>query len=573
MAKRNLTRSATAKSVHNTILDTTPLRASQTLLLTILSHCNVTDMSFVLCIDFSCTPCEVSLSEVSAARVEVIKHVACEISALADPAKLASEDLRNVLAELRGRKRAANDIPTESRAEFKQAESALQSLREAISQLEPIWTSCVVVVPQDNFVALNLDLPFGESKTLEPIVDLEVQDVIPFDLDEFFIQYSLPAIQNNGIESTTSKTRETISSGAGPFDVHVGLLPRNTVSNTLDICKSVGVEPSVITVPSSAIGAIIEMIPTASSTNSAILFNRGDYYSLAMCIDGKARLERSIIASKNIAHVTNTNKETSLTQIFTTIRLAIAAAERKYSTKIEKVILLGREVKEGQGEKAFQRPLEGISFRDLLGTQATSSSVAPLAAVYAHEDAITSPLSNFRSRQFSFTPKLSEFFRALLGVRRVALRACIATVVALAVIYLSRQYHISSISTSLIEQINGVIPGFNPEPHAIASELSSRRQALADELASFGTYSNASPAAYLTTVLQSLPSNNTVTLDSLLIKKEMIRIEGTASALSAIEEYTQALGTHTDIFNKLDYKPQNSPRGGFTFSISIQLPE
>ena len=530
-------------------------------------------MSFVLCIDFSCTPCEVSLSEVSTGRVEVTRHVVCDISAITEPSALASEDLFNVLAELRGKKRVANDALTESTSDFQQAESALQALREAIAQLEPIWTSCVVVVPQDNFVALNLDLPFGESKTLEPIVDLEVQDVIPFDLDEFFIQYSIPDYQNNAAESPLSPRSEARTSNSGPFDVHVGMLPRNTVRNTLDICRSVGVEPSVITVPSSAIGAIIQIITKASSSNCAILFNRGDYYSLAICIDGKVRLERSIIASKNIAHVASTSKETSLSQIFTTIRLAIAAAERKYSTKIEKVILLGREVREGQGEKAFHRPLEGVSFRDLLGTQATSSSVAPLAAVYAHEDATATPLSNFRSRQFSFTPKLSEFFRALLGVRRVALRAGIATIVALAVIYISRQYHISSISTSLIKQINDVIPGFNPEPQAIASELSSRRQTLADELASFGTYSNASPAAYLTTILESLPSNKSVSLDSLLIKKELIRIEGTASALSAIEEYTQALGTHTDIFNKLDYKPQNSPRGGFTFSISIELPE
>ena len=216
----------------------------------------------------------------------------CDISAITEPSALASEDLFNVLAELRGKKRVANDALTESTSDFQQAESALQALREAIAQLEPIWTSCVVVVPQDNFVALNLDLPFGESKTLEPIVDLEVQDVIPFDLDEFFIQYSIPDYQNNAAESPLSPRSEARTSNSGPFDVHVGMLPRNTVRNTLDICRSVGVEPSVITVPSSAIGAIIQIIPKASSSNCAILFNRGDYYSLAICIDGKVRLER-----------------------------------------------------------------------------------------------------------------------------------------------------------------------------------------------------------------------------------------------------------------------------------------
>jgi hypothetical protein len=118
-----------------------------------------------------------------------------------------------------------------------------------------------------------------------------------------------------------------------------------------------------------------------------------------------------------------------------------------------------------------------------------------------------------------------------------------------------------------------IIPDFEAEQSSIAPALNKRRQLLLDELASFGTYSTARPVTYLTKILQAVPKQKSVVLSGLLIKSGIIRIDGTAPALSSIEEFTQSLSVHTELFKKLDYKSQKSSRGGFSFSIDIQLPE
>jgi hypothetical protein len=515
--------------------------------------------------------------------VHIVDSATCQLPLESQDSEVASllssDDLLQTLAKLRSRKRVANDAIETATPLGITVKETIEVLRDSIKSLESTWTSCVVVVPADDFLSINLDLPFDDAKRLEPIVDLEVQDVVPFELDEFFIQYSVRS--ENGSKTGTpdedkgpTKDVRADMSRSDSHDVHIGMLPRNTVGAILEICKQAGVEPSIITVPSTAIGAVYHIHPKLSRTNSAILFNRGDHYALAICINGTVRLEKSLMASRNIVIADGESKESALEQIFTTIRIMIASAERKYSAKLEKIYLLGREVRGMQGNSPFHRPLEGLSFTELLGSQASNTTVAPLAAIYAHEEATSIPLSNFRSRQFSFTPKLSEFFRALLGVKKVAIRAAIAFGLSLLVIYATRQFYISNIADSLISQIRTVIPNFTAvDKSAIAQELMKRRQLLTDELASFGTYSTALPSTYLTKILEALPSSGTIELTSLVIKSAVIRIDGTAPALSTIEEFTQKLGAHIDLFRKLDYKPQKSSRGGFSFSIDIQLPE
>ena len=546
-------------------------------------------MSSVLSIDFSCSPCELTVSRIEGTEVHIVDSATCQLPLASQDSDVASllssDDLLTTLVELRSRKRVANDTFETATPLGMAVQETVEILTDSIKSLEPTWTSCVVVVPPDDFLSINLDLPFNDTKRLEPIVDLEVQDVVPFELDEFFIQYSVPS--DNELKTSTGFKTDTPDedkattkggradmSSADSHDVHIGMLPRNTVGAILEICKQAGVEPSIITVPSTAIGAVYHIHPKLSRTNSAILFNRGDHYALAICINGIVRLEKSLIASRNIVIADGESKESALEQIFTTIRIMIASAEKKYGAKLEKIYLLGREVGTMQGNSPFHRPLEGLSFNELLGSQASNTTVAPLAAIYAHEEATSTPLSNFRSRQFSFTPKLSEFFRALLGVKKVALRVAIAFGLSLLVIYATREYYISNIADSLISQIRTVIPNFTAvDKSAIAQELMKRRQLLTDELASFGTYSTALPSTYLTKILEALPSSGTIELTSLVIKSAVIRIDGTAPALSTIEEFTQKLGAHIDLFRKLDYKPQKSSGGGFSFSIDIQLPE
>jgi hypothetical protein len=134
------------------------------------------------------------------------------------------------------------------------------------------------------------------------------------------------------------------------------MLPRVVVHNVLEVCKRAGLEPNILTVPSSAIGAAYQVAKDFFVGNSAIVYNRGDEYCIAIYINGAVRVERSVYASQVLSAVTPGKREDNLHHIFTALKLILASAERRYSARVEKVYLLGREVKAANAAQLFGRP-------------------------------------------------------------------------------------------------------------------------------------------------------------------------------------------------------------------------
>jgi hypothetical protein len=461
----------------------------------------------------------------------------------------------------------AEEVAPIDGAEGELVRETVQELRRAIQSLPPIWTASTVILPQFDHLSLNLDLPFGDPRNLDRIVDLEVQDVVPFELDEFFVQYSSlgPVIKGGG-----STAPATPPSQGGQFDVHIGILPRQLVRNVLEICKAAGLEPNILTVPSSAVGAAFHVGKQFFASNSALIYNRGDEYVLALYINGEVRVERSIYASQLLSAVSPEKREESLQHIFTAIKLLLASSERRYNVSIERVYLLGREVKNPNSQQVFGRPLEGIAFKELLKTDESQIGLASLSSVFGLDEAEKMPLSNFRSREFSFTPRIGEFFRALAGTKRHAFRAVVAVIIALAVIYGSREYTLASARSALVEQIQKVIPGFPSSSDDIRGNLSKAENKLAGELGAFGSQASISPVDAFLDLVKVLPDSSDLSVSSLKVSGIRAQITGSANDLAATERFQKALSARKEIFAKVEGK---STRVGarFTFTIDIVL--
>lgn len=525
-------------------------------------------MQCVLGIDFSCQPCELTLSQVSGAQVEVLKRLTVSLPLFSDREALCSGDLAAALHAKRDPSTAENIVegdgaldPSTSPIDRERLDTTVQKLREAIGSFEPVWTASAVILPQNDFLALNLDLPFGDPKNLDRIVDLEVQDVVPFELDPFFVQY-VPLGQSNAAPVEAPQKQ---------YDVHIGILPRPVVQNVLELCKKAGLEPNVLTVPSSAIGAVYHLARDYFVGNSAVVFNRGDEYCISVFINGEVRVERSVFASQIIpANATSEKRQESLQHIFTALKLVLASAERRYDTKIEKVYLLGREVKAANASQLFGRPLEGLPMKEVITGSEAATGLAPLTAIFAQDDATAAPLSNFRSRQFSFTPKLSEFIRALAGTRRYAVRALAGVVLSAGVVFASRQYVLHSSEKALILRVQKVIPGFTAEPGKVVEALAKAEGKLGQELSAFGSRSKFSPADALVEVIKVVPNGSGISITSLRVTGEKVSLQGTASEVAAVERFSKALGSREDIFAKVDYKNAKTTTG-FSFTVDITL--
>jgi hypothetical protein len=410
--------------------------------------------------------------------------------------------------------------------------------------------------------SLNLDLPFADAKNLDRIIDLEVQDVVPFELEPFFVQYaSLGAASDNSAALKTSATGQQ-------FDVHVGILPRVVVKNVLDIFKAAGLEPNVLTVPSSAIGAVYQLAKEFLTTNSAIVYNRGDEYCIAVSINGEVRVERSVYASQILSAVSPDRRQENLQHIFTALKLILASAERRYGAKVDKVYLLGRQVKGANTHQLFGRPLEGLPLDDILKSSTGQLGISALGAVFAQDETTTAPLSNFRSREFSFTPRIAEFVRALLGTRRAVLRSLSAVILAAGIVYGARSYLISSYEQELISRIKKVIPSFPEQPERVRENLMDAVNKVSEELGALGSRAKVTQPEAFIEVVKSIPTNGDIAVTSIRVSGVRIQISGNAAELSPIERFMKVLDGQKDIFSKVEY---TTTRTGNRFNLSVTI--
>ena len=551
-------------------------------------------MQWILSIDLSAQPCDLSLSAVEGNQLEVMEAATATIPLLSEREILCKRDLvpifETIEAEIRRAIRKGGDESAEADADAPESErldtpseseddtteealsddpiyalakESVQNLREAISRL-PEWSAVSVIIPPHDHLALNLNLPFGDAKNLDRIVDLEVQDVVPFELEDFLVQYSSLGPITQGGAALDLKAEPNLQ-----YDVHVGLMPRLFVRNILHLCKAAGLEPNIMTVPSSALGSVYHLAKDFFTTNSAVVFNRGDEFSMAVFVNGEVRVERVLYASK--IHAPIDANDHPLKAVFTALKLMLAATERRYNTRVENVYLLGREVKGTNLQQLFGRPIQGLNMKDFIKGSSSTGGLSPLSAPFAADESTHAPLSNFRTRELSFTPKIGEFLRALVGTAKYFQIALGAVAIGVLLTYLVRAYTISAIQSSLTEQIATVIPGFTAPPSEIRSELLKAEGKLTEELGVLASPAKVSPLDALLEILKLLPTGESVTINTIKISGTKAQITGTAPQLSSIEVVGKALKGSSGVFSKVTATPGSSAQGKFNFTVELIL--
>lgn len=534
-------------------------------------------MQCILGVDLSTQPCEITVSRIEGEQVEILERTTASIPLLLDKKLLSQGDIRALLASQNndklpsenGERASADDPegndPQDSARE--QVRNAVAALKDALSSLQHEWTASSVIIPPHDHVSLNLTLPFGDQRSLSAIVGNQIQDVLPFETDEFLIQYCTVGL----FEAGTGITAADQDSSTPPFDIHVGVIPRSFVRNLLELCKASGLEPQVLTVPSSAVAAVYHLGKSFFKENSAIVFNRGEEYSMAVLVNGEVRVERALLASNLIPAKETDRREESLKHIFTALKLMIASTERRYGTRIDNVYLLGRDVKGSNLQQIFGRPLEGLRFEDVLKSNEAQIGLAALSAVFAKDENAPTPLVNYRTGEFSFTPRFGEFLRALFGARSYFLTAAIAGVMAVAGVYGIREFTINQSRTALEEQIQTVIPKFEASDPDVLTSLLNAQKKLSDELGVLGSPAKVSVLEALLEIFKIFPSDGGATVTSIKVSDTKATITGTASSISASESIAKALRVSKDVFLKVE-QPRTSPSGSkFNFTIEATL--
>ena len=412
-------------------------------------------------------------------------------------------------------------------------EAFIENLKELIASVKIACTNSILFLPGDNHLSLNLSLPFSEGKQLSKIIDLEVQDVIPFELTDFLLHH-----------------RHIRSHGQGEEDVHVGLFPKSTLSLVLKHSKEADFEPLIISTPGSALQGLYELHGENLAPNAAVVLEHSEITYLGIIIDKKLVLDRSLPRASYSSAASHMNAD---------IELAIRAGEERYLCSLSMVYYISNDVN-SNFLAAAGREVKKLSIMTLFPSISRKvSAVALLGSLFVQDYPAPKILSNFRSRNFAYTPRISELFKASRALIPYLLIVLLIITIGLLTTYFIRERRIEALRASLRNEISKEFPDFVTGDGSESEVLQKQSAGLEVLLKDLGSPLASSPLNILAQLSEDLSSVPSITTQRITIKNGEVRVEGTGPNYKAIEDLEKTLKRRKAVFCKVK---NDSPASG-----------
>jgi hypothetical protein len=414
------------------------------------------------------------------------------------------------------------------------------------------WSSAAIIIPAEQYHSLNVELPFGDPRKIHKILDLEVQDLVPFSVDEFVLQH-----------------RTVHANPDGTFDVHVSIMPRERLGTILAACKEGGVEPAIVSTATSVVAALPKLYPSFPR-DTVVILHREPYYYVTFLLDGEVRTDR-IIDRRVLS-----NAADSTAAALAELKISIAAIESNYGRRFEKVFLLdtpftATEASQGLGHPTAMLALPNITVSSDAGSATKGAELAAMSAVFLRDKEPIDPLTNFRTGPFAYSLQLAEVWRGLRLLRPYILATGMAILLALGVIYLLREQRITRLRAAVRDQISSVVPNLTAPEGKENDALIGQTNALDTQLKDLGSPTQSSPLETLLDISRDIPGTLGITVNAIKVKGNRITLETSAPDYAAAEALKSALEKKGSRYCRVKMDPLASAgmagRRGFRYEV------
>lgn len=506
-------------------------------------------MEQVLCIDLSVEPARVALVSIAERVVNIIESRQFSLRNAVDFSELLEitlhEEHRN--GNGAGEGGADKDDTVEGAEEKSRVAQPLEALVSALTDIPKTWTNSVVVIPMAEYLSLNLTLPFGDQKNIAKILDLEVQDVVPFEVDEFLVEgHALSEI------------------GPNQFDVHVSLAPKRFIGNILTLCRASGIEPSIITTPCSSLATLAYLAPDYFKDSYALISVSPSGIYICASIDGVVR------ADKVISPLPQSAEDGQW--FFSDLKLSLMALEKRYATTFTNVYVHASKKTVADLQQTLGRTVEQLELGDFVGENHKESALTALCALFAGETPVT-PVTNFRVREYSFRPNWGALVRALGSIKYYFLGFAALILAATFIVYQVRELRISQLEAALREQIRAVVPGLKAGEGQEVSAFQVELLALSKELESLGSSNEISPMNILVDLSKDLIDKSDVTINQIDIRPDRVLLDVSVPDYAAADRIDRLLSRKKEIYRRVrkDASSYTSANGGRNFNFELKL--
>lgn len=512
-------------------------------------------MDQVLCIDLSIEPARLALVSVDQRTLTIVesRQFSLEnefnIQELLDLTYIEQHHANGL--HLTGEETSADEIseqavdtlPSDTRVA-----KPLASLVAALNDLPKTWTNSVLVIPMAEYLSLNATLPFGDQKNLAKILDLEVQDVVPFEVDEFLVEgHSIAALNE------------------AQFDVHISLTPKRLIRNILAVCRASGIEPSIVTTPCSNLATLPHLAPDYFKDTFALLSVTDKGVYLCASIDGIMRADKVIPPSPSA--------ETDSQWFFPELKLSLMALEKRYGKTFATVYAHASKKVIADLQQTLGRTVEPLEPADFIGSNHKDAATSAFCALFAGGETPLVPLTNFRVREFSFRPNWGALLRALGTIKQYFIGFFALFAATIFITYQIRNIQISRLQSAVQEQIRLAVPSLNAAPGSEVPAFIGQLQTLSKELESIGSSNEISPMNILIEITKDLAGQNDTTINEIEIRPDRVLIEVTVPDYAAADRIERLLKRKKDLYRRIRKEANSyaSASGSRSFNFELKL--
>jgi hypothetical protein len=420
----------------------------------------------------------------------------------------------------------------------------------------------VPFIVMSNTAALHhkLHLPFKEKRRIDPILSLQLQDLVPFEMDDFVIDASLLAAPNGG-QSTTKSTNG--SSDGFPFSA--SLLPQLKIREGLGLCSALGVDPRVVTTRTAALAALGAKLEQAEiekdgSSNALLLSANYERLDAIAYEDGQATFFREIFYEVFYPDL-----------VIADVRSLLSNLREKNPAfnKIDRIYYIGpfgteeliRNELNHFGDFKFIVPvIEQFAKTNWQGArrfspQLNDSVFVVIGALLAQQNSLNS--LNFRKGAFVYRPSIKRLLKVFKGDIFTPLMFLFVFILFFGSSYLSselKRNQIENMITALIaNDLPGVVPGTE------VATLQDSIKSLEEKLQTTGALSALSPLEAIKKISSAIPEAVDVKLDSLTLTSCKISMAGSVPSLAMIGAFSEALKKAK--FGEVEVEPKGSGMG------------
>lgn len=364
-------------------------------------------------------------------------------------------------------------------------------LADILREVSRDWTGARIVssISGAQFSQRTLVLPFGDRKRVEKALPFELEENVPFSLDEVELDHIVlerPAGEHD-------KKKETTVLGM--------MLPKTILRQHLNMLSASGIDPHVVLPTYVGLSLIAKMIPTEGAS---LMIDGND-----LCLKTGA----FIAACRSL----------SSTQATAGIKHTIKALEADHGARIEKAYLLS----ENESVRAELADL-GISVEQVAPDYHGKKATEPVSLGLALAEEI-----NFRKGDFSY--RLAD-----VGIRKrrntLIIAGTIAALIAGANLG-AKYYLVESSYGKLDREIKEIYRQTFPDSKTTADPVRQLRTRLDEAKKKFGVLGTGTSALdVMKAVTDGIPKEVRVSFTEFNFEGDLLKLQGEASSFESIDK-------------------------------------